>query len=81
MQDANVDITFTLEVSQNLVGRITGIVMEEPISSDTVYVLPRKLGINHIPQHTHRPASDSDFDQFWSAQPTGHLLEFQPGRA
>lgn len=81
LQDANVDITFTLEVSQNLAGRITGIVMEEPIYFDTVYVLPRKLGINHMPQHTHRPASDSDFDQFWSAQPTGqHLLEFQPGR-
>ena len=81
LQDANVDITFTLEPSQNLAGRITGILMEDPIYFDTVYVLPRKLGIDHIPSHTHRPASESDFDQFWGAQGTGvPILQFQPGR-
>ena len=81
LQDANVDITFTLEPSQNLAGRITGILMEDPIYFDTVYVLPRKLGIDHMPAHTHRPASESDFDQFWGAQGTGNpILQFQPGR-
>ena len=81
LQDANVDITFTLEPSQNLAGRITGILMEDPIYFDTVYVLPRKLGIDHIPSHTHRPASESDFDQFWGSQGTGvPILQFQPGK-
>ena len=81
LQDSNVDITFTLEPSQNLAGRITGILMEDPIYFDTVYVLPRKLGIDHIPSHTHRPASESDFDQFWGSQGTGiPILQFQPGK-
>tara|TARA_X000001036_G_scaffold431812_1_gene466726 strand:- start:10714 stop:12138 length:1425 start_codon:yes stop_codon:yes gene_type:complete len=81
LQDSNVDITFTLEPSQNLAGRITGIVMEDPIYFDTVYVIPRKLGIDHIPSHNHRPASDSEFDQFWGAQGTGTpILQFQPGK-
>ena len=82
LQDSNVDITFTLEPSQNLAGRITGIVMEEPIYFDTVYVLPRKLGIDHMPSHTHRPASDSDFDQFWgTAGSSIKVLQFTPGKA
>ena len=82
LQDSNVDITFTLEPSQNLAGRITGILMEEPIYFDTVYVLPRKLGIDHMPSHTHRPATDSDYDQFWGAAGSSiKVLQFTPGRA
>lgn len=80
LQEADVDITFTVEPSDNLAGRITGITMDDPIYFDTFYVIPRKLGINHMPQHTHRPASTSEFDQFWSAAATGTpLMEFQPG--
>lgn len=80
LQEADVDITFTVEPSDNLAGRITGITMDDPIYFDTFYVIPRKLGIDHMPQHTHRPASTSEFDQFWSAAATGSpLMEFQPG--
>ena len=80
LQSADVDITFTLEPSDSLAGRITGITMDEPIYFDTVYVVPRKLGIDHMPQHTHRPSTTAEFDQFWSASPTGvPLMEFQPG--
>ena len=82
LQDSNVDITFDLEPSDSLAGRIRGIVMDPPIYFDTSYVIPRKLGIDHMPSHTHRPASESDFDQFWSASATGsHALQFQPGKA
>lgn len=78
--DADVNITFTMQPSSSLAGRITGIVMEDPIYFDTAYVLPRKLGVEHTPEHSHRPASDSDFDQFWSATPTGTpMMEFLPG--
>ena len=78
--DADVNITFTMQPSSSLAGRITGIVMEDPIYFDTAYVIPRKLGVEHTPEHSHRPASDSDFDQFWSATPTGTpMMEFLPG--
>jgi len=77
--DADVNITFTMQPSSTLAGRITGITMEDPIYFDTAYVLPRKLGVEHTPEHSHRPASDSDFDQFWAATPTGTpMMEFLP---
>ena len=80
LQSADVDITFTLEPSDSLAGRITGITMDDPIYFDTAYVVPRKLGISHMPQHTHRPSTTAEFDQFWSATATGvPLMEFQPG--
>ena len=78
--DVDVDITFTVEPSDNMAGRITGITLSDPIYTDTVYVLPRKLGNDHTPAHTHRPATDSDFDKFSGVQPLANpLMEFQPG--
>ena len=78
--DVDVDITFTVEPSDNMAGRITGITLSDPIYTDTVYVLPRKLGNDHTPAHTHRPASDSEFDKFTGVQPLANpLMEFQPG--
>lgn len=78
--DVDVDVTFTVEPSDNLSGRITGITLSDPIYTDTVYVLPRKLGNDHTPAHTHRPTSDSEFDKFTGVQPIANpLMEFQPG--
>lgn len=78
--ESDVNITFTMEPSSTLAGRITGITMDDPIYFDTIYVIPRKLGIEHIPEHTHRPATSSDFDQFWSASAAGNgIMEFLPG--
>lgn len=78
--ESDVDITFTVQPSDNLSGRITGIVMDDPIYFDTAYVIPRKLGIDHTPGHTHRPASTSDSDQFRGTFALGTpVLEFQPG--
>ena len=79
---SNVDLVFEVESSSNLAGRITGTVMEPPIYFTTAYVIPRKLGIDHTPRHTHRPASEADSDQFWSAYPNASpVLEFVPGKA
>lgn len=80
--EADVDITFTVEPSDSLAGRITGITMDDPIYFDTVYVIPRKLGIEHMPGHGHRAASTADFDQYWSAFAAGNgVMEFLPGKA
>lgn len=79
---SDVDITFTIEPSNQLAGRITGITMDDPIYFDTAYVVPRKLGVDHIPEHSHKPASASDFDQFWGAYALGNgVQEFVPPRA
>ena len=78
---SDIDLSFNVEPSNNLAGRVTGIVMDPPIYFTSAYVIPRKLGIDHTPAHTHRPASDSEFDQFFFANPTGNkLLEWQPGK-
>ena len=76
---SNVSITFNVQGADNLAGRISGIVMDDPIYTTTVHTLPRKLGINHIKDHSHRPDGDGDFDQFWTAVRDGRpVLEFQP---
>ena len=80
--ESDVDITFDIEPSDTLAGKITGITMSDPIYFDTIYVLPRKLGIDHTPSHNHQPASDNEFDQFISVFATGqNVMEFQPGKA
>ena len=84
--DVDVDVTFTVEPSDNMAGRITGITMSDPIYNDTVYVLPRKMGIDHTPSHTHRPivgegGATADFDRFKGVQALAiPLAEFQPGK-
>lgn len=82
LNSSNISITFQVEATDNLAGRINGITMDDPIYYTTVHTLPRKLGINHIKDHSHRPASDGDYDQFWTAVRDGrHVLEFQPPTA
>ena len=77
---SNIDLVFGVEASTNLAGRIRGIVMEDPVWFDTVYVLPRKLRIDHTPRHTHRPSGTSNDEQFWGAMPSGSpVLHFIPG--
>jgi len=77
---SDVDIQFDLEPSNTLAGKITGIAMSDPVYFDTLYVLPRKLGIDHMPNHNHQPQSADEFDQFITAVPSGtNVLEFQPG--
>ena len=48
-----VDIAFQTEPSNNLAGRLTGVSIGDPSYLDTFYTIPRKLGIDHTPNHTH----------------------------
>ena len=80
--DSNIDLVFGVEPANDLAGRITGIVMEDPIYFTTAYVIPRKLGIDHTPRHTHRAASERNEDQFFGAYPDANpVLEWMPGKS
>ena len=48
-----VDIAFRTEPSNSLAGRLTGVSIGDPSYLDTFYTIPRKLGIDHTPNHTH----------------------------
>ncbi len=76
---AYVDINFSIEASNTLSGRITGITMNDPVYFDTFYTIPRKLGIDHTPLHTH---SRSDTVTYNSAEPDGRYIDvFSAGNA
>lgn len=52
-----IDITFSVDVSSELAGKIKGIDFEEPAYFDTIRTIPRKLGVEHTAAHSHqRPA-------------------------
>ena len=47
------DIDFTLNLAGNLYFKFTGIQLATPDFGETIYTMPRKLGINHTPPHGH----------------------------
>ncbi len=51
--NATADIDFTLNLSGNLYFKFTGIKLSTPDFGETIYTMPRKLGINHTPPHGH----------------------------
>lgn len=52
--EATADIDFTINLSgQNMYFKFTDITLGLPDFTETVYTLPRKLGINHTPPHKH----------------------------
>ncbi|MBA63359.1 MAG: hypothetical protein CMJ76_13460 [Planctomycetaceae bacterium] len=80
LQDTDVDITFAIAASNELSGRMTGQSITAPTYVDNIYSIPRKLGIDHTPGHMHRAATDNDYDQIDTANPTGASAgTFQPG--
>jgi hypothetical protein len=50
---ANADIVFTLLNTSNMVGKMTNMTITDPDFGASIYMLPRKLGIAHIPSHGH----------------------------
>lgn len=50
---ANADIDFTIDPSLTLTGKMTNITITNPDFNATIYTVNRKLGINHMPGHTH----------------------------
>ena len=55
-----IDVNFAVDGSTTLAGKITGISLEEPAFFDTYRTIPRKLGVDHTPAHTHPRPSNSD---------------------
>ena len=52
-----VDVLFTVDNTSSLSGKIKGIELDPPAYFDNIRVIPRKLGVEHTPAHTHpRPA-------------------------
>jgi len=50
---ATADIDFSLNLAGNLYFKFSGFTLSAPDFLETVYVLNRKLGINHTPAHSH----------------------------
>ena len=50
---ATSDIDFSLNLAGNLYFKFSGFTLSAPDFLETVYVLNRKLGINHTPAHSH----------------------------
>lgn len=56
-----VDVNFSIESDARLAGKITGITLQDPAYFDTVRTIPRKLGIDHTPSHTHPQPDGSSY--------------------
>ena len=56
---ATADIDFSLNLSGNLYFKFTNMILSAPDFLESVYVLNRKLGINHTPAHSHRDTIQS----------------------
>ena len=67
--EATSDIDFSLNLAGNLYFKFTNMTLSAPDFLETVYVLNRKLGINHTPQHGH-----SDTLQSVAPNATGAML-------
>lgn len=72
-----VDVNFQIEPDSQLSGRLTGVTLQEPAFFDTYTVIPRKLGVDHTPGHTHPRPADGYYP---SASPSGsYIALFTPG--
>lgn len=50
---ADTDLAFSPLPAASLVGKITNISLNPPSFQTTIFTIPRKLGINHMPYHNH----------------------------
>ena len=50
---ATADIDFTLNLSGNLYFKFSNMILQAPDFIETIYTLPRKLGVSHTPPHSH----------------------------
>ena len=76
-----VDVNFAVTGVNDLAGKITGIELSEPAFFDTYRTIPRKLGIDHTPAHTHpRPVTGGVTGSYPSTSLAGTFPEvFIPG--
>ena len=77
-----IDVNFGIDASTTLSGKLTGVTLQDPSFFETYRTIPRKLGIDHTPAHTHpRPAnSDGTTGSYPSADVQGtYISTFMPG--
>lgn len=76
-----VDVNFAVENDSTLSGKITGVTLGEPAFFDTYRTIPRKLGIDHTPGHTHpRPVNGGVTGSYPSTSLAGTFVAtFMPG--
>ena len=55
-----IDVNFSIESDSALSGKITRITIEDPAYFTTGRIIPRKLGIDHTPGHSHPQPQDAD---------------------
>lgn len=56
-----VDVNFSIESDAQLAGKVTGIAIQDPAFFDTIRTIPRKLGVDHTPSHSHAQPDDSPY--------------------
>ena len=64
-------------IDVELAGKITGLSVQDPVYFDTVRVIPRKLGVDHTPSHSHK---QPEIDKYPSTiNSGGYVGLFEPG--
>jgi len=76
-----VSISFQTEQSNNLAGRLTGVSIGDPSYLDTYYIIPRKLGIDHTPSHTHARNTASGIEYNSVSIGAGYARVFEAGNS
>lgn len=56
-----IDVNFQVESDSQLSGKITGITLQDPAYFATARIIPRKLGVDHTPSHTHAQPEDDSY--------------------
>ena len=77
-----VDVNFAVEGDTQLSGKMTGITLGDPAFFDTYRTIPRKLGIDHTPGHTHPrpPGANGESGSYPSSSLAGTFVAtFMPG--
>jgi len=75
-----VDVNFSIQSDSALAGKITGITLQDPAYFDTMRTMPRKLGVDHTPGHSHaQPAGGSANSYPSTSVGGGYVAMFEAG--
>ena len=74
-----IDVNFSIETDTTLGGKITGITIEDPAYFSTMRTIPRKLGIDHTPSHSHPQPEDAELKYPSTVLAGGYVGLFEAG--
>lgn len=72
-----VDVNFSIQSDSQLAGKITGITLQDPAYFDTIRTIPRKLGVDHTPSHSHAQPAGSPYPS--TSVGGGYVALFEAG--